>query len=107
MGYSFIPLFLGNIFAGFISGDVYQQLSDKHTLLLKEVEKRGLTIPGDLSHNQYFEQVASQLNMSNLELTNYLWTTYQPGNIWIVIISIGIFSAAMMWLYNRFVVTKY
>lgn len=107
MGYSFIPLFLGNIGAGIISGDVYQQLSDKHTLLLREVEKRGLTIPDDLSHNQYFDQVASQLNMSSLELTNYLWTTYQPGNIWIVIISIGIFSAAMMWLYNRFIVTKY
>lgn len=107
MGYSFIPLFLGNIGAGIISGDVYQRLSDKHTLLQREVEKRGLTIPDDLSHNQYFEQVANQLNMSDLELTNYLWTTYQPGNIWIVIISIGIFSAIMMWLYNRFVITKH
>jgi len=33
MGYSFLPLFLGNIFAGVISGSVYQNLSDKHTLL--------------------------------------------------------------------------
>ncbi|RLD44942.1 MAG: MFS transporter [Bacteroidetes bacterium] len=106
MGYSFLPLFLGNIFAGFISGGVYQQLSDKHALLMKEVASRGINISSDLSHNEYFKAVAGQLNMSETELTNYLWVTYQPGNIWLVIISIGLFSALMMWLYNKFLVVK-
>ena len=106
MGYSFLPLFLGNIFAGFISGGVYQQLSDKHSLLMKEVASRGLNISSGLSHNEYFKAAAGQLKMSEQELTNYLWTTYQPGNIWMVIMSIGIFSALMMWLYNRFIVIK-
>ncbi len=106
MGYSFLPLFLGNIFAGFISGGVYQQLSDKHALLMKEVASRGIDISSDLSHNEYFKAVAGQLNMSETELTNYLWVTYQPGNIWLVIISIGLFSALMMWLYNKFLVVK-
>jgi len=106
MGYSFLPLFLGNIFAGFISGGVYQQLSDKHSLLMKEVASRGLNISSELSHNEYFKAAAGQLKMSEQELTNYLWTTYQPGNIWMVIMSIGIFSALMMWLYNRFIVIK-
>jgi len=102
MGYSFIPLFLGNIFAGFISGDVYQQMSDKHTLLMREIEKRGLNISEELSHNEYFKSAAEQMEMSQRELTNYLWQQYDPSNIWIVIFSIGIFAALSLWLYNRF-----
>jgi dipeptide/tripeptide permease len=102
MGYSFIPLFLGNIFAGFISGDVYQQMSDKHTLLMREIEKRGISISDELSHNEYFRTAAEQMDMSSRELTNYLWQQYDPSNIWIVIFSIGIFAALSLWLYNRF-----
>jgi MFS family permease len=102
MGYSFIPVFIGTIFAGFISGSVYQNLSDKHTLLIKEINQQGLVIPDGLSHNEYFNQAAASLNMSQTELTDYLWNTYHPSNIWIVILCIGLFSALCLWLYNRF-----
>jgi dipeptide/tripeptide permease len=106
MGYSFIPLFLGNIFAGLISGGVYQQLSDKHSLLLKDLGRKGISISTELSHNQIFSEAAARMKMTENELTNYLWTTYHPGNIWMIIMAIGIFSALMMWLYNRFIVSK-
>ena len=106
MGYSFIPVFIGTIFAGFISGSVYQNLSDKHSLLMKEVKIRGLVIPDNLSHNEYFSDAATKLNMSQIELTNYLWNTYHPSNIWIVIISIGLLSALSLWLYNKLLLKK-
>lgn len=106
MGYSFIPLFLGNIFAGFISGDVYQQMSDKHTFVKQVAEKQGLTISEGLTQNQYFEAVAAQMNMNPSELTNYLWQQYNPSSIWVVIFSIGIFAAISLWLYNRFIIGK-
>lgn len=104
MGYSFLPVFVGSIFAGFISGNVYQAMSDKHALLVREINLKGINIPDGLSHNKYFAEAASQLNMSQSELTNYLWNMYQPSNIWIVIISIGLFSALCLWLYNRFLI---
>jgi len=106
MGYSFIPLFLGNIFAGIISGKVYQDMSDKHTLLIKEVSDKGLEISTELSHNQYFSEAASQLNMSNLELTNYLWTTYNPAQIWWVIAVIGGGAAIGLAIYNSIFFSK-
>lgn len=104
MGYSFLPVFLGSIFAGFISGNVYQNMSDKHALLVREVNLKGINIPDGLSQNKYFAEAALQLNMSQRELTNYLWEMYHPSNIWIVIISIGLFSALCLWLYNRFLI---
>ncbi len=104
MGYSFLPVFIGSIFAGFISGSVYQNMSDKHALLVKEISLKGIIIPEGLSHNKYFSEAAAQMNMSQSELTTYLWNLYHPANIWIVIISIGLFSALCLWMYNRFLI---
>lgn len=106
MGYSFIPLFLGNIFAGIVSGKVYQDMSDKHTLLLKEVSDKGLEISTELSHNKYFSEAARQFNMSDLELTNYLWTTYNPAQIWWVIAVIGGGAAIALAIYNSIFFSK-
>ncbi len=102
MGYSFLPVFIGSILAGIISGNVYQSISDKHSITVKEVTSRGIEIPPGLSHNEYFDLAASSMGMTNNELTNYLWNTYHPSNIWIVILSIGLFSAFCLWLYNSF-----
>ena len=106
MGYSFIPLFLGNIFAGYISGGVYERMSDKHSLLLKEISKRDLNIPGDLSHNQYFSNAAELMNMTEKQLTDFLWTNYDPSRIWMVIFGIGILAAISLWMYNRFLISN-
>ena len=40
MGYSFIPVFLGNVFAGIISGGVYQQMLDKVVMVRKLVAEK-------------------------------------------------------------------
>ena len=104
MGYSFIPVFLGNVFAGIISGNVYQAMSDKHSILVREVAKKGLSIDDHLSHNEFFNHAANAMNMTHQQLTDYLWTTYHPAYIWIVIFSIGIVAATSLGLYNRFVV---
>ena len=104
MGYSFIPMFLGNVFAGFISGDVYQQMSDKHSIVRREVAQRGLEISEGLTQNQYFKSVAEALHMNEQQLTNYLWETYHPSNIWIIILSIGLVAALCLWLYNKYLI---
>lgn len=104
MGYSFIPVFIGNIFAGIISGPVYQSMSDRHTLLVKEVVARGIQLPKNLTHHQYFLHAAEKMNLSPEALKHLLWQQYHPSNIWIVIFSIGIGAALLLWIYNRFIV---
>ncbi|KAA6304621.1 Di-/tripeptide transporter, partial [termite gut metagenome] len=58
MGYSLVPVFLGNIFAGFISGSVYQQMSDKVTIPTRFASEKGLQIADGLSAKAYFEEIA-------------------------------------------------
>ncbi|MBS9767871.1 MAG: MFS transporter [Flavobacteriaceae bacterium] len=102
MGYSFIPVFLGNIFAGYISGNVYQTMSDKTVFVKELVAEKGFTISNSLSQNAYFEEVATKMQMTPNELTNYLWNTHHPNNIWYVLFGIGVFAVVSLFLYDRF-----
>ncbi|PKP23529.1 MAG: MFS transporter, partial [Bacteroidetes bacterium HGW-Bacteroidetes-22] len=109
MGCSYIPLALGNLAAGFLSGDLYQIMSDKMTLLQREVASRGLDLPAigeGFSQTQYTEAAASMMGMNKQQLTQYLWDTYQPGNIWIVFTGIGVFTFAALFLYDRLILRR-
>lgn len=101
MGYSFIPVFLGNIMAGFISGIVYQRMSDKVVMVQQFAAEKGLRISGDLSNNAYFDEVARQVNLTPQGLTNYLWDTYNPSSLWIVVLSIGLGATLFLFLFDR------
>lgn len=105
MGYSFIPVFLGNVFAGFISGNVYQIMSDKVMITEKFVADKGLNIPEGLTTNAYFEEVARQVSLTPQELTNLLWDTYNPSSMWMVILAIGVIAALALFIYDK-VTTK-
>ncbi len=104
MGYSFIPVFLGNLFAGFISGGVYEKLSDKSNFVKQEVAKRGLEISENLSQNDYFNNAALEMGMTPRELTNYLWDTYSPSDMWYVILGLGLLSVIALYVYDRFLI---
>jgi len=106
MGYSFLPLFIGNIGAGFISGNVYQKMSDKYEFAKQFATEKNLDINLELTNNQLFQSIAHQANMSEQELTNTLWNIYHPSSIWIVILSIGLASAFSLIVYNWWISKK-
>lgn len=105
MGASFLPYAGGNLFAGMISGGVYQGMSDKITLLQKEVASRGLDIQAiseTFTQNDYINRACELMGMDRLELTNYLWQTYNPSKIWIVVFAIGFGTVVLLYLYDKF-----
>ena len=108
MGASFLPMAGGNFLAGILSGDVYGKMSDKITLLQKEVEVRGLEIPvisGSFTQNDYLARAGELMGMSQNELTTYLWNAYHPGNIWMVFAAIGLGTVFLLFLYDRFILS--
>lgn len=109
MGASFIPMAGGNLAAGFISGDVYGRMSDKIYLLREELASRGVSVPEiseRFTQNDMLNLGAEKLRMTQQELTTYLWNTYQPGKIWIVLFVIGITTAFALFLYDYFIMRK-
>ncbi|MDR1556508.1 MAG: MFS transporter [Tannerellaceae bacterium] len=101
MGYSFIPVFIGNLLAGLISGNVYQSMSDKVAITRDFAASRGLSMPEGLSTNAFFEEVARQVNLSPRELTRLLWETYEPSRLWMVLLAIGGIAACSLFIYDR------
>ncbi|MCX6236608.1 MAG: MFS transporter [Bacteroidia bacterium] len=109
IGCSYIPLALGNIFAGIVSGNVYQNLSDKITLTQKEIIARGIDLPAigeQFTKNDYFRNAATKMQMSNNQLTQFLWDKYHPSSFWFVVLGIGVSASAILFLYDQFIIKK-
>lgn len=109
MGYSFLPLAGGNLLGGLLSGKLYGSLSDKYTLLrtyLVETEHYQLKDIAEIDDAVLFNSSLETLNINAQELTQTLYNTYQPGTIWLVFVAIGLGTAALLLLYNRFVLKE-
>ncbi len=109
MGSSFLAIALGHQIAGFLSGAPYEKVADKLFLLKEEVLKRGLTIPeiGEkFTKTDYFNEAARQMNMSQEQVTQLLWTNYHPQTIWILFSSIALSAVVLLFLYDRFILPR-
>lgn len=109
MGTSFLPVAASHAVAGWVSGRPYEKIADKLYLLKEEVAKRGLSIPeisDQFSKNDYFKEAAHQMNFNEAQLTDYLWTHYNPGQIWMVFAGIAVVAVVFLFLYDRFILPK-
>ncbi len=106
MGCSFIPVAIGVLFAGFVSGNVYQSMSDKISLAQREAISQNFQLPAISEHfsqNDYLYAVAGKMGMNNGQFTQFLWEKYHPSNIWMVITGIGLAAMFALFLYDRLV----
>jgi len=109
MGTSFLPIAAGHQLAGWLSGDVYEKIADKIYILQKEVIKQDFTLPEiseSFTKNDFLNEAASKMNMSQTELTNFLWQNYHPSNIWVIYTGVAVSAVVFLWLYDRFVIGK-
>lgn len=106
MGTSFLPIAAGHQLAGWLSGGVYEKIADKIYLIQQEVTKRGISLPEiseEVTKNDYVAMASEKLGLHGTELTNYLWNTYHPANIWIIYAGVAVSAVVFLWLYNWFV----
>lgn len=109
MGSSLLPIALGHQIAGFLSGAPYEKVADKLYLLKEEVQIRGLSVPeiGDhFTKTDYFNEAAKQMGMTQQQLTDFLWDSYQPQSIWIIFSSVALTAVVLLFLYDRFILPK-
>lgn len=106
-GTYFLPVAAGNFLTKLISGNLYQNWSDKLSLLQNEMATRGIEMPEvseSFSKNQYFELAEKKLGMTHWEMTQMLWENYNPNKIWYVIVGIGVFTIIALSIYDRVVI---
>lgn len=109
MGTYFLPIALANLLTKWITGDLYEKMSDKVLFIREELTKRNIQLPeisNDYSKNQFYEDAAAKLQMTKSEMTKFIWDTYHPGNIWFVIAGIGIATIVGLFIYNAIIARR-
>lgn len=135
MGTYFLPVFVGNKIAGWLSGDIYGNISAKIALAQKEaiakgfemvdkqnhlvhyfaktgfkvVDKAGNVVKDvkpDITKNQYIQQVAEKMNMSTKDFTTHLWESYHPNQILWIFVGIGIVTFLALVFYDKVYVKR-
>ena len=134
MGTYFLPVFVGNIIAGWISGSVYGKISAKISLAQNEAVAKGIDIIDkngqlvtytktgfkaidetgtvlkditvNITKNDYIAQVAEKVSMNANDFTQHLWDTYQPNQILWVFVGIGIITFLSLIFYDKVYVKR-
>jgi POT family proton-dependent oligopeptide transporter len=106
MGTYFMPIAAGNIFAGLLSGKIYEITADKFIMLAKEVSKWGLQIPPiseTFSQNDYLAAAAHGMGMDVSQLNQYLWINYNPALFGLILMGIGVLTCLLLIVYDKFI----
>jgi dipeptide/tripeptide permease len=106
MGFSFVPLFLGGLMAGVLSGPVYQSQSDLTIMTKEYAVEKNFQIDEELSQNAYLAQVAKEDGKTVIELKQYFWETNNPSKFWYSTLASGILAMLLLFLYDRFLLSK-
>ncbi|MDZ7635516.1 MAG: MFS transporter [Bacteroidales bacterium] len=106
MGTAFLPIALGHIGAGWISGKPYEIMADKIFLLKKAVAAKGFDIPdisATFTQTDYINRAQELFGMDGAQLTRFLWDTYNPSKVWMLFAAIAITASVMLFLYDRLI----
>jgi proton-dependent oligopeptide transporter, POT family len=106
MGTYFLPVGIGHLAAGWISGKPYEVIADKYYLLQKAVAEKGFDIQpvsDTFTQTQYFEKAQQLFGMDSHQLTSYLWNTYHPSHVWVIFTGLAICAAVLLFLYDRYI----
>jgi hypothetical protein len=107
MGTSFLPYAAGHQLAGWLSGGIFERISDKFYLLGKEMSARGIRIPevsASFTKNDYWQEALRQTGLSSSDLNNLLWNSHHPDHIWFLYSGIALLAALCLWLYHRYII---
>lgn len=105
IGCSFLPVAGGSFLAGFLSS-VFEQMSDKIVLAERMAREAGMRIreyTEAFTQSDFLAELASMKNMTAEQLTQNLWSAYQPYNFWMIVAAIGAGTVVLLLLYDRFI----
>ncbi|MCK4302148.1 MAG: MFS transporter, partial [candidate division Zixibacteria bacterium] len=101
MGYANIPQGIGWGLGSWFAGHVYERMGDKANLAIDYLAKNhGVT---GVERPDAMNKLVEVTGMNHQEVTNLLWSAYDPYKLWYQFAAIGIVSALLMVLYSLWV----
>lgn len=106
IGSSYIPLGLGNLVAGIISGPVYEKMSDKYFMLKKEWISNFPNIPLPKGNTELLNEFIAKTGLNNEQVNHQLWAKFHPYNLAFILIFIGIATSMALFFFNKYISKK-
>lgn len=101
MGYANIPQGIGWAVGSLFAGSVYDRMGDKANLAMRYLaENHSIT---DVERTSAMNKLVEVTGMNHSEVTNLLWSAYDPYKLWYQFAAIGIASALGMLVYAKWV----
>lgn len=116
LGYVNVPVGIGGFVGSKLAGWLYGQYGEKAVLAQRYLAEKtdflkakGVTWNGDITtldktlgidRSAAYETLKTQLNQTGPQVTELLWNTYQPYQVWYPIAAIGAVSILALLVYN-------
>ena len=72
-----------------------------------EMTNRGIQmteVTKEFTKNDYFAMASEKLDLTQTQMTQLIWDTYNPNKIWYVIVGIGIVTILALAIYDKMVI---
>ncbi len=100
MGYANIPVAIGWGYGSFIGGQIYERAGEKAGLALRYMSEV-LKVPELPERSQAFAALTERLGQSPAQVTQLLWDTYDPSQVWTPFALAGILAAIALFIFNH------
>ena len=105
LGYEKMPLAIGWFGGSLLAGSMYDEQGDKANLALRYLsEHTGMEpdVVSTLQRTEAMEVLQRVLDKTPAEVTDILWLTYSPYQVWFLFAAIGIASAGALAVFGRY-----
>jgi hypothetical protein len=109
MGTYFLPIAFANLLTKWITGDLYEKYADKVAIIREDLVNKSIELPeisDSYSKNNFYADAADKLQMTQEQMTTYMWDTYHPSSIWYFIAGIGLITVVGLLIYNSVISKK-
>lgn len=104
LGYANVPLAIGWAYGSKMGGDIYDTQGDKAVLALRYIKEHGLMAADavdKLKRTDAMTTLQGLLHQTPVQVTELLWNTYHPYQLWYLFTGIGVASAVGMIIYSQ------
>ena len=109
IGFSQLPIALGWMLEGLMGPKVYAAYADKDMLARELLVERGMSADQVtekvLPIGEAFAKLVEFTGETAESLTMHLYNTHNIGLVWYIFAAVGIFSAILIYLYGRWILT--
>lgn len=104
LGYANVPLAIGWAYGSKMGGQIYDTQGDKAVLALRYLQEHaGMAVEAvaRIKRTDAMTVLQNTLHQSPVEVTQLLWNTYHPYQLWYTFTAIGVAAAIGMAIYSQ------